>query len=166
MKIILPRITKLLICSAIFSASTAWADSVSINFSTNGFITNKSGEHSSAENSKIVFSNLRFGGACGTIVSNYQKGLTGNNTLPNGTRCTISGVLKRSNGKPISNTRIQVRNHLGTVRATKYTNSVGKFSLSYSTLDNNPPLYEIIGPTVNSTGSRVGCTIYSYDHSV
>jgi hypothetical protein len=166
MKITFRNLAKLSFCTFALSISVASADTVGVSFREFGFIKPQSGENSSAENSKYVFSGLKFGGACGSVVKKYKNGQTTNNYLPKGLTCTISGVLKRRDGRIVKNSKIEVRNELETVRNTKYTNSKGVFSMSFKVLDNSPNFYTIIGPKEDENGARIGCTIYSRDHAV
>jgi len=164
MKFTLSRITKVVVVSALLSASTALADQVNISFRTNGFIIDTQGTTTSAEGAKYVFSKLKFGGVCGTIQKKFAKGQRTNNYLKKGNTCTISGVLKDSAGKAVKKSPISVRNELQTVRATKKTSSAGVFTISFKVLADSPVSYSIVGPTVDEAGSRVGCTIYTQDH--
>ena len=166
MNILSKRICAVILGLCTTSASTVLAESVNLKFSTACFIATPAGERNTTEGSKFVFSSLRFGGACGTAVSNYQKGLTSNNALAKGIQCSISGILKRRSGRAAANTKILVKNELGTVRASKKTDAFGKFSMTFKTLDINPGRYDIFGPLESKDGARIGCTIYNFQHAV
>jgi hypothetical protein len=146
-------------------ATYSIAEEVKIAFDTNSCFVADSNNARVETSFPYVFERLKLGGRCGTAVAKYLAGQTTNNLLTKGMTCIVKGRVKSLAGKALKKKNLLIANEKGTARASGRSSSAGNFELSFKVRASGALSYTLYGHK-DSNGNRVGCTVYSYDHSV